>query len=79
MIQRDEIQEEANRVCREQFRAMAEENSNLKKLLSDIIDDYDSTGCDACGVVNESVINEAREALGLGLLGEEIEAEDDGA
>lgn len=37
--------------------------SNIKNLLQRVVDSYDDTGCDNCGVIDASLVEEAKEAL----------------
>lgn len=52
---------------------------NMSSVLKSIVDDFDQTGCsEGVGVVRTSIINEARELLGMEpLVDEEGESEDE--
>jgi hypothetical protein len=47
----------------------ADRENNLERLLRDVINDFDQTGCsEGVGVVSTAKINEARSFLGMDLL-----------
>jgi len=46
--------------------SLADASDALESLLSvlrDIVEDYDDTGCDGCGVISEAVYDEAQRVL----------------